>query len=659
MKSKMSLLPRMAVNNIRKNGSTYFPYIGVSCFAMFTYFVFDLIQNNDIMHTLPKAVYAVALVTVGFFLLGLIMFPFLYYTNSFLIKRRKREIGLYSILGMEKKHIGIMMFWESLILYFIVMAVSLAMGLVFSKLIFLLLLNLAKLPVDIELRVSLKPVTDTLFYYALVTGFYFIVNLIQVGRARPVELMNGSRKGEKEPKHIAVWTVLGLLIMGWGYYVAVTARLDSYIFTNFFLAVFLVVIGTYLLFTSGSIALLRFLKRKKSYYYRQDNFVTISGMLYRMKKNAASLSNICIFSTMVMITVICTVGVWLSTDSIIRFNYPRDMVVTFQGRQDEAARQEMLGELAETEGVAITDYLGQEYVQLTVFMQDNLFRMQQEGDRFADIHRISLMTLEAYNRMEETDRTLSEGEALIFCSGPDFGFGQVDFDGLQFQIKEELQQCRVGKKAKSNTFSPGYLLVLPDDAAVQSAAAVFGTDAETARMFRMAFTPEGGKDEIDSFAAKVNQVFGGEGGFAGFVDSRRQIDDTEGMYGGLLFIGIFFGLIFLICLLISMYYKQITEGFEDQKNFEIMQKVGLSDEEIRGTIKRQILLVFALPLACAVLHTAAGMNMVIALLAAIGCFEVKLLIGCTAAVCLAFAILYTICYKRTSRAYYHIVKQTL
>ena len=210
MKSKMSLLPQMAVNNIRKNGSTYFPYIGVSVFAMFTYFVFDLILKNDIMHSLPKAAYAIVLVTIGFGLLGVIMVPFLYYTNSFLIKRRKKELGLYSILGMEKKHIGIMMFWESLMLYGIVMTGAIVLGLLFSKLIFLLLLNLAGLPVEADFSISPRAILDTLVFYAFVTGLNLFVNLVQVGKARPVELMSESKKGEKEPKHIGLMTVLGL-----------------------------------------------------------------------------------------------------------------------------------------------------------------------------------------------------------------------------------------------------------------------------------------------------------------------------------------------------------------------------------------------------------------------------------------------------------------
>lgn len=659
MKSKMSLLPRMAVNNIRKNGSTYFPYIGVSIFAMFTYFVFDLILKNDIIRTLPKASYAYGLLTVGFGLLGIIMVPFLYYTNSFLIKRRKRELGLYSILGLEKKHIGMMMFWESLIIYGIVLAGAIVLGLLFSRLIFLLLLNLARLSVDAHFSVSIKAVADTLIFYAFVTGLNLFVNLVQVGKARPVELMSDSRKGEKEPKHIGLMTLLGLILLGWGYYLAIFAELDSMIFINFFLAVFLVVLGTYFLFTSGSIALLRFLKRRKKYYYKAENFVTVSGMLYRMKKSAASLSNICIFATMVMITVTCTVSVWLSTDSVVSLIYPRSFGISFMGMQDESVLKAELENIAEETGVSLTDYLGRSYVSVTATQIDNLFRehRQEDGSEMLDWMTLEFMDVEEYNRMEGTEVSLEPGEALIFSTGTDFGYDTVVFGETQYRVKEELMQCGVQRKAPGDDFNRWYIAVLPDEEAVSQAAAVFGVNASESRVFRMAATPVGEETLIDAFCSEVVTRFGGKEGYAGCRDYRDMITGEAGMYGSLLFIGIFFGIIFLLCLLIIMYYKQITEGFEDRKNFEIMQKVGMSDEEIRKTVKKQILLVFALPLAGAVLHTLVGMNMVIILMAAIRCVEVQLLLGCTAAVCVVFAVLYSICYKRTSATYYRIVKQ--
>ncbi len=669
MSKKLSLLPRMAANNIRKNGSTYFPYIGVSIFALFTYFVFDLIMQNDIMKTLPKAGYALVFVEIGFGLLGIIMVPFLYYTNSFLIKRRKRELGLYNILGMEKKHIGVMMFWESLAVYAVVVAAAIPAGLLFSRLLFFLLLNLAKLPVNAAFSISPRAIADALLFYAFVSALNLFVNLVQVGKARPVDLMSGSRKGEKEPKAIGLWTILGLLTLGGGYYLAVNAKLSGQIFGDFFLAIFLVITGTYFLFTSGSVAMLRYLKGRKKYYYRTENFVTVSGMLYRMKKSAASLSNLCIFATMSIITVICTISLGLSVESITSYVYPRTFTAFWGGEQDEEALRAVLERTAAEAGVELTDCLGQLSITAqNAYMEGNLFRPARDDERadYANFCNVSMMTWEEYCRMEDgreegssaerSEAGPAQGEVLIFSTGADFGYETVSVGDNSWQIREELLQCYAARKIRDNRVKGDYLIVFADSGERGRAAAVFGAGEEQ-KEFRISCTPLGEEADVDAFVDSVRAALAGTAGYQGCADYRGDIASEESMYGGLMFIGIFFGSIFLICLLIIMYYKQITEGLEDQKNFEIMQKVGMSDEEIRKTIKRQIRLVFALPLAGAVLHTVVGMNMVVVLMGAIHNYEVRVMLLCTAAVCAAFALVYSICYKRTSTAYYRIVKK--
>lgn len=660
MSKRKSLLPGMAANNIRKNGSTYFPYIGVSIFTVFTYFVFDLIVKNDIMKTLPKAVYAAVFMEIGFVLLGIIMVPFLYYTNSFLIKRRKKELGLYSILGMEKKHIGIMMLCESLVVYVVVMTAAILLGLLFSRLLFLLLLNLAKLPVDVAFSISPMAIVDSMLFYAFVSGLNLFVNLIQVGKARPVELMTGSRKGEKEPGGVKlmIWSILGLLALGIGYRLAIHAGLNSAIFNDFFMAVFLVILGTYLLFTSGSVTLLRCLKKRKHYYYRAENFITVSGMLYRMKKNAASLSNICIFATMSIITVICTVSLWLSTDSIIAYSYPRSFSVFWGGEQDEEALKAQIEKLAADAGIELTDYLEQSCITVrNAYWDGSRFRPMGENERgnYSDCSNIRMMTLDKYNRMEGSQAVLEAGEVLIFSTGADFGYDTVSVGENQWRIREELAECSVARKEQSNGTNRDYLMVFASPEERSLATDVFGIGEEQ-KTFQIDCTPAGREEDIDAFKKAVNEKLEGTAGYAGIGDYRGDIAGQESMYGGLMFIGIFFGSIFLICLLIIMYYKQITEGFEDQKNFEIMQKVGMSDEEIRKTIKKQIRLVFALPLAGAVLHTSVGMNMVVMMMGAIKNYQVKTMVVCAVAVCLVFALVYSICYKWTSATYYRIVK---
>lgn len=659
MKQKKGLLPRLAIMGIRKNGSTYLPYIGISIFAIFTYFVFDLILNNDVVMTIPRAMYAYMLMTIGFGLLSVIMIPFLYYTNSFLIKRRKKELGLYSILGLEKKHIGIMMFLETLIIYVIVLVCAVALGLLFSKLIFLVLLNLAKLPVSASFSFSWKAFFDTVMFYAVVCGINLFANLVAVGKANPTELMSDAKKGEKEPKHIFIWTILGLLCTGWGYYLAIKAQMNSEIFLDFFLAVLMVILGTHFLFTSGSISLLRGLRKNKKFYYKEENFVTVSGMLYRMKKSAASLVNICIFATMSIITVICTVSLYLGIPGITAFVYPFDIEINFLEATftEKKEWKNEMEELAAKEDVSIEDFHAYSYMSLGLAREDNRFLFQEQVKNYENWHRINLLTLEMFNELEGTAYELGEGEVLVYSNGPDYGLDSMVFGDQTYRVREELQESKIEAKADNNTFGTEYTVVVPDGEILSQIAVAYGSDSAQAMGVKVRMNVEGSTQQIQAFMAGAQQLSSGTAGFASFHDQVTKKQDMESMYGGLLFIGVFYGLIFFLCLLVIMYYKQITEGFEDQKNFEIMQKVGMSDNEVKRTIRKQILLVFFLPLLGAVLHTAVGMNMVIKLMGAINLFQTELMILSTVGVCCMFALLYAVCYNSTARTYYRIVKQ--
>lgn len=661
--NKKGLIPRMALQSIRKNGSTYLPYVGVCIIAMFTYFVFDLILNNKIMASIPKAAYATMLMYIGFFLLGIIMVPFLYYTNSFLIKRRKKELGLYSILGMEKKHIGMMMFVETAVIYVVVEAAAMGLGLLFSRLLFLFLLNLAKLPVQTDFSISVRPFTDTLSFFGIVSLINLTANLYQVGKARPIELMSESRKGEKEPKHILLWSIAGALTLGAGYRIAIRAQLNAMIFTDFFLAVFLVVVGTYFLFTSGSIAFLRFVKRRKKFYYKAENFVTVSGMLYRMKKNAASLVNICIFGTMVIITAVCTISLYLGIPGIRKFVYPFDMQVNFTAA-DFTERETFLDkliQLGEERQVKVTESQDYVYVPCPVEQAGNGFVMRTEGTAYQDMYWVNLITLDQFKRLEGAEYTLYDGEVLIYSTGPDFLTRDnqekaVNFGEQSFTVKEELSRSRIAPKAKDNTFGGEYTVVVKGEEVLEQIAALYGVDSKRSGSYKAELNVDGEEADVEAFAEQARQLCSGMPGFVSFDYFEERIQSLESMYGGLLFIGVFFALIFLICLLVIMYYKQVSEGFEDQSSFEIMQKVGMSDKEMKSTIKKQILLVFFLPLVGAFFHTAVGANMVIKLLGSIGLFDPGLVIASTVGVSVVFALVYIACYHSTARTYYRIVR---
>ncbi len=299
--NKMKLLPVMAYRGVKQNRLVYRPYLMTCFFSVFSYYLFASLLHNDLMERLPKAAYAWMMLAIGKGLLSIILLLFLLYAGSFLQKRRKRELGLYSLLGLERKHIGILLLWENAGLYLVSVSAGILLGFVLNKLMFLILLRMSRLDVEVAFYFSEAAVVETFRYFAVVFLCIYIKSLWGFYRLKPTELMTESRKGEKEVRHVWLWTVVGGITLVCGYYISVTSKLDSMIFTDFFLAVFLVVLGTYFLFTSGSVTFLRFLKARKSIYYRPANQVTISGMLYRMKKNAAGLSNICIFSTMLLI----------------------------------------------------------------------------------------------------------------------------------------------------------------------------------------------------------------------------------------------------------------------------------------------------------------------------------------------------------------------
>lgn len=663
---KWRLLPKLALTGVIRNGTVYFPYLVAGIFSVFTYFVFASIVANDIIKTLPNSAYAWMMLTIGKGLLGLILLPFLYYANSFLLKRRKKEIGLYHMLGLEKKHIGTLMLIENVITYGIVLAGGVVSGVVLSKLLFLLLLRMCGLPVQAEFVFYPAAFKETAVFFLAVYALNFFADLIEIGKSKPVELMSGSKKGEKEPRLLWFYALLGAAALGFGYKIAVTAKIDSMIFINFLLAVVFVVAGTYLLFTSGSVAFLKLIKKRKGIYYQSKNFITISGMLYRMKKSAASLSNICIFSTMVIITLICTVSLYLGMEDIIYFAYPYDSIVHY--RDTKVSTDEVEAEIKaleekydlEAERIDFFDRLS-----VSMRKKGNEFGMKEDAFGIENDYSVRFLLLGDYNRLEKKKETLAEDEVLIYCSGADFDYDSLEFLGKKLTAKKEITHFFPEPKAASNIFNASYMIVVKDKAmrdglvkmwaqasGVEDMAAFLNSETQYVNLL-----VSGEDAEKEEFLKEFNEWSQSRPGFSQLEDGVAKRAQISSMYGGLLFIGLLFSLIFFMCLILIMYYKQISEGYEDQESFGIMQKVGMSDKEIKSTVHRQILMVFGLPLIAAVLHTWAGMFMVKQLMGTLRLFNAGLIIMCTAGVIGVFLVIYGISYTATARIYYKIVKQ--
>lgn len=657
--NKLALLPKLSIMGIRKNSNAYFPYILAGVFSVFVFFVFASIVNNDIVKTLPHSAYAWMLLEVGQVLLGLILLPFILYTNSFLIKRRKKELGLYSVLGLDKKHIAVMMFWETLIIFGVVMVGGVLFGLVFSKLIFLTLLNMSGLPVNAAFTFSPKALYQTLVYFLAAYLINLIVNVIHVFRANPNELISEPKRGDKEPKHLWFTALLGVTLIGAGYAIAIPAKVDSNIFVNFLFAVSLVVFGTHYFFKAGLLALLKMLKLNNGFYYRKSNYVTVSGMLHRLKKSASSLSNICIFSTMTIITLLCTLSVGLGNDGILKKQYPYDVILNYNTVKFHAAGEleNKLTELAEATQTRISGKAVFTYQKLHVYKDSNTFVVQSSMQPLAKKYAIKLITLDDYNRIENKQETLADKEVLIFATGADFGYDRVVLGKDTYKVKKELDSVVFYSKAVNDTFGQDYYLIVKDAAVMDKLRSDFKSVAENDRILSVRFNLAGAEKDRETFINRIIVWSDGQPGHNSVVNGIAGRLNTSSMNGGLLFIGIFFSLIFTMCLILIMYYKQITEGYDDRDNFDIMQKVGMSDAEVRGTIKKQILMVFFLPLLIAILHTMAGFTMISGLLGTLYLFDTRLIIMCGLTVAVFFAILYGLSYNVTSVTYYNIVKK--
>lgn len=656
------LIPELAFRGIWQNRMLYIPYLLAGIFSCFTYFVFRLILDSAIIEKLPKSIYAYAMLQIGLMLLVIILLPFLYYANSFLLKRRKRELGLYSLLGLEKKHIGLMMFVESILLYIVVIIGGVVSGLVLAKLVLLLFLRLSGLPLGVTLTFQWKTLVNTMVTFGLLFGCILISSLVEVSKVRPIELMSGSKKGEKEPKFVVLWGIVGIVLLAAGYRISITSKMNSEIFLDFFLAVLLVSAGTYFLFTSGSIMLLRLAKKNKKIYYSPNRFITISGMLYRMKKNAASLSNICIFATMILITMTCTLALGRSMGKIESFDFPYDMVIS---TRSDGVTTEAVG----TEVKALCEKYKKDVVHFDVYRAYN-DALTVDEERIvpasSNWETIYMVPLADYNKMHHTNYKLEAGELAVFSSGTDWHKEKIYIGDLSFDVAMELQEFRPFSKNIRNTLSYQKVIIAPDMETIEQIeteiAKLCGvTDMKdylySKRSVKYNLSVTGTDEEKQELMMEYLDWMQQQRGYEAHKDGLEGRDEYAVMNGSMIFIGIIFGIIFMMCLVLIMYYKQVSEGYEDQNSFSIMRKVGLSDEETRKTIHQQILLVFGLPLLVAVIHTFAGMFMVQLLMTVTRLFEERIIWKSAVEVMFLFAAVYIGCYLFTAKSYYKIVKQ--
>ncbi len=692
---KLSFYPKLAARSIKNNRQFYLPYILTvigTCAAMYILYALNFDPGFDQLGagTTNGQAYVQFFMQLGIVMVSLFCFIFLVYTNSFLMKRRTKELGLYNVLGMGKKNIAGILVFESLYIAVIGIVLGLALGVLLHKLMMLLLYWLMRLPAPFGFAIQVKAMVNTSVFFVVIIFLTLLLNLWRVGRSKPVELLRGGNVGEKEPRINWLVVVIGVLTLGGGYFIAVWVKDSVMAIAFYFVAVFLVIIGTYCLFTSLSILALKALKKNKRYYYKSKHFISVSGMLYRMKRNGVGLANICIIATMVMVMISGTLSLYLGCDEVVRLNTPTDIVV--QGRHYYHYTTDENGEIDPEQTVPINPEALNNYV-LELFAEAGA--EPTSGYQIEDLDvstevitkngthvstEFYIITADTYAAITgEEAPVLGKGEALAVLSVPGandqlregFSFQEYDLDGNltgnpgpEFTIVGECENILnniVRTDALLAAGEENYVLMVVDGTETLDEigkTTVTGIYYWEGR-YNFATLSDAEQNALyDAFWAENHDFSAADCGYVAYFRTDTRVDvesDIFGLSGGFLFLGVFLGLVFMMAAVLIIYYKQVSEGYEDQRRFDIMRKVGLSRKEARRSIRSQILTVFFLPLIVAAVHITFDFRLVLQLLTLFQLHNVALTTLCTLGTLAVFCAIYAAVYLLTARAYYRIV----
>lgn len=653
---------KLAVQNLKKNSAVTVPYLLTCIGSVMMYYIISSMTVNQGFANVSGGGSMMFILMLGCVVMAIFSSLFLIYTNSFLMKRRKQEFGLFQVLGMGKRHLARIMVFETLI----TAAVSLAAGILFGYLLYRVFALLLYRLMELDISWDFSFVPGAAFASVKLFGVIFLVilfyNIWQVAKARPVEMITGGKAGEREPKAAWLLAVLGVIFLAAGYGIALTTEWLSMVITAFFIAVLFVIAGTCLLFTAGSVTLLKTLKKNKSYYYRTRHFISVSGMMYRMKQNAAGLSVICLLSTAVLVMISSTVSLYVGLDDVIRTRFKRDYVVTVPNYSEETAAKagETVDRVLQETGESAKGRIEYRYISFAAVDTGDGFEVSEEN--LADFNRLEylfFMPLEDYNRITGQNLRLSGKQVLVLTDGRRYDRDTFSIFGREYEVAgEKGQELEDGMDSMSSVGS--LHIVLPDISQmhfmVQQQAEAYG-EAKSKPIYYIAFDAGDGKEGSVRLYEKLGEQLNGLGLSYHLESAVMRRDSFYSLYGGLFFVGLFLGTLFLMATVLIIYYKQISEGYEDKKRYEIMQNVGLSAREIKGAIHSQVLTMFFLPLVMAAVHICFAFPMIARLLTVLNLRNVRLFAVSTAGAVLLFAVFYGVIYGVTSKKYYEIVKR--
>lgn len=657
---------KLAITNIKNNRQFYFPYLLTGIITVAMFYIMCALESNPGIQSMPGAKNLGLILRLGIGVIGIFAVIFLFYTNSFIIKRRKKELGIYNILGMEKRHIAKILSKEAFFTAIIAIGGGLVTGVLFHKLACMLLYRMIGFNGGITFSFSKKGVMITAILFAIVYLLTYIYDLFQVQLANPIELLQSGNKGEREPKTKAIMAVLGVLCLGAGYFIAITTKNPIKALTLFFVAVILVIIGTYLLFTAGSIALLKILRRNKGYYYQTKHFTSVSGMIYRMKQNAVGLANICILSTMVLVAVSTTVSLYVGVEDIMKERYPNEINIRAYydtGAPSEDSIAPIVEKSVKESGRKIRheeDYLELYFAAIKDQGQYSLDKekVKTAGDRVSGF--VVLTREDCKKKYNEEIPELAENEVALFT------IKKTDMDTLvlenrSYHVKEIKQFQNTEDFETIADIMDEYYYVIVND--VQDMERLWQLQKEIyqensssiSRQVRLDI--DGDSEQKKECFENIKTALGPEQAKARIlIDSRQSsLDEFYQIYGGFLFLGLFLGILFLMITVLIIFYKQISEGYDDKERFSIMEKVGMSNDEVKATIRSQVRTVFFLPILMAAIHVGMAFPMIKRLLSLFGLSNTALFAGCMAGTILVFALIYLLVFLKTSKTYYKIV----
>lgn len=660
-----SFYTKLALSNMRKNSRIYLPYLLTCIGSVMMFYNMMYIAVSEGLAAMPGAESVGLMMSFGVVVIGIFSFVFLLYTNSFVIKQRKKELGLYGILGMEKRHVSRLVFVETALTSLISIGAGLLFGILFSQLALMILLRILDMSTPLRFEVNPMAIIVTVALFAAIFFITMIRNQIQVGLSRPVELLRGGSVGEREPKTRWLLALIGAVTLGLGYYISLTVEnpIDALFF--FFAAVLLVVIGTYCLFVAGSITVLKLLRSNKHYYYRARPFISVSGMIYRMKQNGVGLANVCLLATMVLVMVTTTVALYIGSEQSLDGNMDSDVEITLNA--DAASQLDTIEQIcrsaAAEHGLNISDY--ESYTGLSVaFARDgSVFDAGDDAVSAGRIAMVYLMTDKEHLRATGEELGLSDGQAAVF-SVRQVMPEEFSIMGLSYTVAKRLEATPAEINLGGLRNYEAHVVVVTEkdyNAIYERQVEVYtqkpiGAPSET--QSNVFFCLDGDRaeqaDYTDALSGALKEQLGGD---LLYLRGKASIAETYyDIYGGFIFLGVFLGLIFIMAAALIIYYKQINEGLVDRERFHIMQKVGMSAQEVRRSIRGQILTVFFLPLAAAGLHLTFASPILLKLLGIFGLNDTQLYVTvalCTAA---ALALIYVLVYTLTAKAYYRIVR---